>query len=122
MGPPETMPTAEVTGSVHLGRKPLTGGWVELMPIEGAIGHLRSGMIGPDGGFRIAGAAVGKNAVRLVNPTAPGLPDYVLGVRVRTLQDYTNPMRRTLKAGLNEPFDINLLDEAAKFPTRPAGR
>jgi hypothetical protein len=122
LGPAEDMPSAEVTGSVQLAGQPLTGGWVELMPIEGAIGHLRSGPIGPDGRFKISGAAVGKNAVRLVNPAAPGLPAVVLGVPMRRFEDYTNPMRRNLKSGLNGPIDIDLLDEAAKFTTRSPQR
>src|SRR5215212_6208285 len=65
---PEPMPTARVAGRVRIGDRPVRGGWVEFMPVEGTVGRLRSAPLGPDGRFADDRVAVGTNAIRLVAP------------------------------------------------------
>jgi hypothetical protein len=116
LGPPEVMPTATASGIVRVGRQPITGGWIEFMPVEGAIGHLRTSPIGPDGRFRVTGVAVGKNAVRLSEPKTGQLPERTIGISLRRFAEFTNPIRPTIRAGENPPMDIDLYHEAARFP------
>lgn len=68
---PEPMPTAPVAGRVFLSGRPLSGGWLEFLPVEGTVGRLRSARIGPDGTFRAAGVAEGTVAIRVVGAALP---------------------------------------------------
>jgi hypothetical protein len=49
---------------------PIRGGWIEFIPIDGALGSLRSAPIQPDGSFQATHVAQGRNVVRIVNPPA----------------------------------------------------
>ncbi|QDV37082.1 hypothetical protein [Tautonia plasticadhaerens] len=68
---PEPMPTAPVDGLVLLSGRPLPGGWLEFLPVEGTVGRLRSARIGPDGSFRAEGVAEGTVAVRVAGAALP---------------------------------------------------
>ena len=64
---PVPMPMARVRGVVHDGNGPVSGGWIEFMPVDGTVGNLRSARLGPDGSFDAEGVPVGEVAIRLVN-------------------------------------------------------
>jgi hypothetical protein len=59
------MPTGYVEGRVHRSGVPLNEGWLELMPVDGTIGRLRSIRIGPDGRFQAHGVPIGEVAIRI---------------------------------------------------------
>ncbi len=61
-------PTARVSGRVVYQGRGVEGGWIELIPVDGTTGTLRTAPLGRDGRFEIAGVAVGRNAIRLVHP------------------------------------------------------
>jgi hypothetical protein len=113
---PEPMPTARVAGRVHAGGRPVRGGWVEFLPVDGTVGRLRSAPIGPDGSFTEGRVAVGTQAIRLVDPTAAGpLP----GGRLFQ-QRYL--IRRRVGAQGDDRLDIDLQDEAIRIFRPRAGR
>jgi len=41
LGPPRRA-TTRVTGSVHEGRSPVSGGWIEFLPAGSTVGNMRS--------------------------------------------------------------------------------
>jgi hypothetical protein len=116
LGPPEVMRTGTVAGLVRVGGQPIMGGWIEFMPVDGAIGHLRTAPIGPDGRFSIAGVAVGTNAMRLTEPKTGRLNGRAVAIALRRFAEFTNPIRPTIREGENAPMDIDLYQEAAQFP------
>src|SRR5947209_4945853 len=61
---PVPMPVARVHGVVTEGHRPVAGGWIEFMPVDGTVGNLRSARLEPDGSFAADRVAVGVNAIR----------------------------------------------------------
>ena len=49
---PERMPVASVSGVVREGRRPVGGGWIEFIPVDGTIGNQRSARLHADGSYR----------------------------------------------------------------------
>jgi hypothetical protein len=68
---PEPRITTTITGRVHIRGRPVSGGWIEFLPAEGTIGHLRSAPLRRDGTFEASKVAVGRNAVQIVHPPIP---------------------------------------------------
>lgn len=93
------VPTASVAGRVRLGSTPVSGGWVEFLPVEGAVGSLRSAPLDRDGRFQLRGVAIGKNLVRLVHPRTPGVE--------MAFQRFTSPLRVDVADGLEVDLDLN---------------
>lgn len=89
----------DVWGSVRIGSAPISGGWIEFLPIDGAVGHLRSAPIGPDGQFRATRVARGRNVVRIMYP--PPHPPVN-----RLFQSFQTPLR--LEVDGRGPVDIDL--------------
>jgi hypothetical protein len=107
---PERLPVTGVKGSVTEGTRRLSRGWIEFIPVEGAIGNLRSTSIRSDGTFDADGVAVGQNQIRLVNTDMdPGL--------VKVFGIFQSPIRRVVPAQPGEPLTINLLEEAVRYQT-----
>jgi hypothetical protein len=105
--------TTPVKGRVHIGPKPVGGGWIEFVPFDGAVGTLRSAPIRPDGSFEADAIAVGSNAVGIV-----GAP---LDAGYRRLFDTLGtPIRRVIPG--NRPavlvLDIDLEDEYIHWRAR----
>jgi hypothetical protein len=90
---------AMATGRVHVGDAPVTGGWVEFLPTDGARGSLRSAPIGPDGTFRATRVARGRNVIRIVG--APAAPPFD-----RAFTQFYSPIRPTIGEG--SALDIDL--------------
>ena len=106
---PETLPVASVRGQVTEGGKPVSRGWIEFYPVDGALGNLRSIRIGPDGRFAAHGVAVGRNLVRLVN-----MPVSSLAVR-QILGAFHSPIRRNIPPGGNQAIQVDVIDEFMSY-------
>lgn len=104
---PEHFPTALVAGRVARGGRPLEGGWLEFLPVDGAVGRLRTAPIGPDGTFRVDGVAVGINGVRVVAPRPAGPESRMLA------QGYY--IRREIPPGGVTGLEIDLGAEALEL-------
>ena len=106
---PEQMPVTRVKGVVRQGQSPVSGGWIEFMPVEGTVGKLRSARLRNDGSFETERVPVGLNLIRLAN--AP------LGSRSaeRLFGSYRSPIRRTIPAESTLPLVIDVRDEAIRF-------
>ena len=74
--------------------QPVRGGWVEFVPVEGALGFIRSSRIRNDGTFSLSRVARGKNVIRVVVPTfSPNVEP--------VFQSYQSPIRPIVE---NDPF------------------
>lgn len=67
-------PVADVAGRVTVGGRPLVRGWIEFIPIQGAVGPLRTAEVAPDGKFEVKGLSVGEVTLRVVG-ARPDTPD-----------------------------------------------
>jgi hypothetical protein len=106
---PVPRPMARVRGVVREGGRPVTGGWIEFVPVDGTVGNLRSARIGADGSFDAVGVAVGENAIRLVNDRVAKTP------YLRLFGDYVSPIRRDIPARPTDGLRIELVEEAVRF-------
>jgi hypothetical protein len=117
LGPPERFPTTTVGGMVLEAGRPVGGGWVELIPVEGTVGDQRSAELAPDGSFRAERVSVGEVAVRLVNAPIRMLQ------AARVFAQFSTPIRRRTSAVSSDPIRIELMDELLQFqasqPRRP---
>lgn len=87
-----------VEGRVTDGSKPVAGGWIEFLPVDGTTGHLRSAPLGADGSFRVTGLGSGPHVVRLVRPSSP---------RVEAMfQQFASPIRVAVAAGAELGIDL----------------
>lgn len=101
---PDPFVTTRVTGRIRAGSQYLDHGWVEFLPIDGAVGPMASGEIGADGRFVIERVPVGLTAVG------------ILGARIsrdhsRLFDSLRTPIRRTILAGQTQPIEIDLIEE-----------
>jgi hypothetical protein len=107
---PRPLVVTRVTGIVREGNRPVSGGWIEFLPVDGTVGNLCSARLGKDGSFTAAHVAVGRNLVRLVDApiAAPGA--------ATLFQRYdTTPIRRVIPERPDEPLFIDLLDELTRY-------
>ena len=113
---PEVMPTARVTGRVHVGGRPIGSGWVEFQPVDGTVGRLRSARLRPDGTFEADRVAVGDNVIRIADPPAEVGPG---GVRAYSpvVQPFTRLpiLRRTVGASGTTAIEIDLQAEYLRY-------
>jgi hypothetical protein len=105
---PVRFATTRVTGEVREGGRPVAGGWIEFIPIEGTVGNLRSAPIGADGRFAVTGVAVGRNAISLVNAPARWPETRQL------LRSHGGPIRRDIPPGAAR-LELDLLTEAIRY-------
>ncbi len=111
---PVPMPVTRVHGVVTAGDRPISGGWIEFIPVGLTVGKLRSAHIGADGSFDAGGVAVGENAIRLVNEQVDKTPG------LRLFGTFGSSIRRVIPATPSGPLKINLVEEAVRF--QEAGR
>src|SRR5438132_13339166 len=64
---PVPLRVARVQGVVRERGRPVSGGWIEFVPVDGTVGNLRSARLHQDGSFEADRVAVGTNLIRLVN-------------------------------------------------------
>jgi hypothetical protein len=105
---PVQFPTTRVRGQVVECGRPVAGGWIEFVPIDGTVGDRRAGPLAADGRFEVSGVAVGRNVIGLVNAPIqrPG------GRKLFTTQG--SPIRRDIPRGAATTLTIDLLTEALR--------
>jgi hypothetical protein len=116
---PERFRTVKVTGRIVEGRDPVTGGWIEFIPVDGTPGNQRSARIQDDGSFEADRVAVGENALRLVNARIQ------LRGGAQLFGAFTTPIRRVISEQQAAPLKLDLIEEAVRFQAmqaRPADR
>ncbi len=93
-----------VTGVVRVGDRPVDGGWIEFIPVDGTIGNIRTAPLAPDGSFEATRVAVGTNIVGLAHApiTLPG---------GHLFETFRSPLRRDIPAGMSTHLSIDLLAE-----------
>lgn len=109
---PERFLTASVSGTILKSGEPVTGGWVEFQPAEGAVGDFRSARIEPDGTFRTDRVAIGSNVIRLID--LPGLPPGASAVLSNSVQN-PRPIYRTIAREPDGPIRIDVIDELLRY-------
>ena len=106
---PEQFVTARVSGVIKEGDQPVSGGWIEFLPVGGTAGNQRSARIHPDGSFEADKVPVGENALRLVNaPIRLPRGNLIFGT-------YTTPIRRRIQDSAGVTLAIDLLEEAVRY-------
>jgi len=88
----------EVSGRVREGARPISGGWIEFIPVDGAVGHLRSAPLHEDGTFQATRLGLGPHVVRLVRPASPGVDPI--------FQQFTSPLRVVVEPGARVDIDL----------------
>jgi hypothetical protein len=107
---PIPMPVARVRGLVTEGQYPVSGGWIEFIPVDGTIGNPRSARLHDDGSFQVDKAAVGINLVRIVNGRFRSL------AAAQLFTPTTSPIRRRiLPHPVDTPLRIDLVEEAIQY-------
>lgn len=101
--PGKPFPLVAVEGRVTRGTEPLRFGWVEIFPVEGGQGVLRSGPISPDGRYRVEGLGPGRHGIRFVVPRDTSLYPF---------DRFFTPVRRNLSEEPSQKIDIDLLRES----------
>jgi len=106
---PERRVTTRVAGVVREGKRPVGGGWIEFIPMEGTVGNMRSAPIGPDGRFEAEDVPVGVNRIGFT--AAPiQLPNW------RNLFDPLNSViSRTVPPHPSTDFEVDLYQELGRF-------
>ena len=103
---PEPMPTTRVDGVVRVGRRPVGGGWIEFLPIDGTVGLLASAQLSEEGRFVADRVPLGRLGVRIVHPPFP-LPCGRTFERVFAI-------RRTTRSQPRQGMTIDLVAEAGE--------
>lgn len=99
----------DVDGRILLGGTPVSGGWVEFIPIDGAVGDIRSARLAKDGTFHATKVARGRNVLRVVYPPPR------LGVD-RVFTQFYSPVRPVIDAGT--VLNLDLRREALRARAR----
>jgi hypothetical protein len=75
---PERFRTTAISGRLTMAGRPLGPGWLEMMPVDGTTGRLRSVRVERDGSFRADQVPVGELAMRMVGfpPVGTGVSAY----------------------------------------------
>jgi hypothetical protein len=116
---PEKMVTTTVLGSVSLGGKPVSQGWIEFVPVDGTVGRMRSARIQKDGSFHATKVPVGINLIRLVNTD---IENFDLRHRFGS---FASPIRRKITDQSGARIQIDVIEEylkAAKARANEAGQ
>jgi hypothetical protein len=103
--PGETLPKITVQGQVIREGKPLTSGWVEMVPVDGGKGVMRSGPIDNTGHYLATGLGPGLHGIRVIVPRDKTLFPF---------DQFFSPIRRTFTTDSVQTFDLNLSEESAK--------
>ena len=111
---PEPIRTTTVRGRIVRGSRPIGSGWVEIAPVDGTRGGLRTGPLRPDGSFEIGSVGIGRVLIGLVRapvgplPTSGGLTD-----GASYFHSYSSPIRRPIRPDAAVPLVIDLDREVA---------
>jgi hypothetical protein len=105
---PVRFPTTCVRGQVVEAGRPVVGGWIEFVPFAGTVGNRRSARLAADGRFEVAGVAVGRNIIGLVNA-----PIDLPGGR-KLFHTQRGRIQRDIPPGPPTTLTIDLLTEALR--------
>lgn len=111
----ESFPTGVVTGKIHVGPKPLVGGFIEFHPYLGSVGTLRVARIGPDGTFRVDRVAAGQVILQFEDLPGGSVETLVGKIPTRYFKMDKIRLIRAIKAGETNPMDIDLGEEAIRY-------
>jgi hypothetical protein len=103
--PGEALPKITVEGQVIREGKPLTSGWVEMVPVDGGKGVMQSGPIDPTGHYLATGLGPGLHGFRVIVPRDKTLFPF---------DQFFSPIRRTFTTDSVQTFDLNLSEESTK--------
>jgi hypothetical protein len=103
---PVPLATTRVSGEVQEGGRPVAGGWIEFLPVEGTVGNLRSAPLDRNGRFEASKVAVGRNVIGLA-----AAPIRLPGGR-RLFRTQASPIRRDIPPGPSSTLKLDLLVEA----------
>jgi hypothetical protein len=107
---PVPITSTRVTGVILEGQRPVHGGFIDFLPVDGAVGNLRSAPIGADGTFTVDGVAIGSNGIGLVALKASlPLRSLIVFDTLRT------PIRRTIAPGPSSVLTIDLYEELVRY-------
>lgn len=94
-----------IEGRVKRGAEIFRKGWVEVVPVDGGRGVLRSGPIRDDGSFRVEGLGPGQHGIRIVVPRDTTLYPF---------DRFFSPIRRHLTEEPVQQVEIDLLRESPR--------
>jgi hypothetical protein len=106
---PVPLRTTRVRGVVREGKRPVSGGWIEFLPVDGTVGNLRSAPLRGDGSFEADQVAVGENGIRLVHALIES------PVASRLFGSNYWLIRRVIPLQPGEPMVVDLVEEAIRF-------
>jgi hypothetical protein len=109
---PERPATSRVEGTIMVGGRPVTSGWIEFLPVEGTEGNLRTARISKDGSFSVDLVPVGRVAVAFADLRLPPIATALGPVDARTFRFFTTPIRRVIPSGIKTDLDLDLASEA----------
>lgn len=115
---PEVFATTKVEGTIRIGGRPVSAGWVEFQPVDGTRGNLRSAPIRPDGSFSADRVPVGQVAVGLAGVRGPAIPTGLGPVELRAFRAPQTPIRVVIPPGASSRLDVDLADQADAFLRR----
>ena len=111
---PEPIRTTTVRGRIIRGTRPIGSGWVEIAPVDGTRGRLRTGPLRPDGSFEIASVGVGRVLIGLVRaPVGPLATPGGLIDGAAYFHSFSSPIRRVICPDAAVPLVIDLDREVA---------
>ncbi len=110
---PRTFETTRVSGRLLVGSQPVSGGWVEFVPLAGTVGLAQSARIRPDGSFVVEGVALGINRIGIDGALGDLQPIFR-----HHFDPLMSPIERPIRSGSQAPIVINLLDEYARWVSR----
>lgn len=104
---PEAFRTAAISGRLTISGRPLGPGWLEIMPVDGTTGLLRSARVERDGAFRADRVPVGDVAIRMVGFPAVGTGVVAYDDFLRESRQVYLIRRRVGPEGGELPLDIS---------------
>jgi hypothetical protein len=111
----ESFQTGEVTGTIHVGPKPLAGGFIEFHPYLGTVGTLRVARIGPDGTFKVDRVPAGQVILQFEDLPGGSVETLVGKIPTRYFKMDKLRLIRAIKADESNPLDIDLGEEAIRY-------
>lgn len=109
MAAPPLRETVDVRGRILAGGSPIGRGWVQLWPIEGTVGNMRTAPLEADGSFRVTKVPVGRVLVMVDPAEPPASGDRFRAARIARARGFESPIRATIASPMPEPLAIDLL-------------
>jgi hypothetical protein len=108
------MATTSISGQVRLRGIPVRAGWLEIMPIDGTVGLLRTARLDTDGTFQATRVPVGRVAIRVIGIETRRVGDPIVD-RFLAFAEQAYLIRRDILADHPAEVDIDLGLEAIRF-------